>query len=62
MVKECGETVAHFNGRKARCNSGTVIVQQWDSNGGTVWWNSETVMVERWNSVKEQWNSHGGTA
>ena len=27
-----------------------------------MWWNSGTVMVERWNSVKEQWNSHGGTA
>ena len=45
-------------------------MKQWNSNGGTVWWNSGTVMVEQcggtaeqswWNSVVEQWNSHGGT-
>ena len=43
---------------------------QWNSNGGTVWWNSGTVMVEQcdvtveqswWNSVVEQYNSDGGT-
>ena len=43
-------------------------VEQWNSDGGTVWWNSGTVMVEQcggtveqswWNSVEEQswWNS-----
>ena len=26
----------------------------WNSDGGTVWWNS---VVEEWNSVVEQWNS-----
>ena len=44
-------------------------MEQWDSNGGTVWWNSGTLVeqcggtVEQswWNSVVEQWNSHGGT-
>ena len=30
----------------------------WNSDGGTVWWNS---VVEEWNSVAEQWNSDGGT-
>ena len=34
------------------------MVEQWNSNGGTVWCNSGTV---RWNSVMEQWNSHGET-
>ena len=31
-----------------------MIVEQWNSDGGTVWWNSEAVIVE-------QWNSDGGT-
>ena len=28
------------------------VVEQWNSDGGTVWWNNETVMVEQcwWNS------------
>ena len=30
-----------------------MIVEQWNSNGETVWWNSSTVMVEQWNSEKE---------
>ena len=41
------------------------MVEQWNSDGGTVWRNSETVMVEQWwNSktvVVEQWNSDSGT-
>ena len=50
---------------------GTVMVGQWNSNGGTVCWNGGTVMVEQcagtvkqswWNSVVEKSNSHGGTA
>ena len=45
------------------------MVEQWKSNGGTVWWKSGTVMVEQcggtveqswWNTVVEKWNSHGG--
>ena len=49
-------------------------MKQWNSIGGTVWWNSKTVMVEQcggtveqswWNSKVEQWNSKveqcGGT-
>ena len=30
----------------------TVLVEQWDSESGTVWWNSGTVLVEQcwWNS------------
>ena len=47
------------------------MVEQWNSDGGTawwnsvveefggtVWWNSGTVLC---NSVVEQWNSDGGT-
>ena len=42
------------------------MVEQWNSNGATVGWNSGTVMVEQWNSdagtvMVEQWNSNGGT-
>ena len=39
------------------------VVEHWNSNGGTVWWNSGTVMEEQcwWNSVGQQWNSDGGT-
>ena len=28
-------------------NSGTVMVEQWNNNGGTVGWNNEPVMVEQ---------------
>ena len=27
------------------------MVEQWQGDGGTVWWKSETVLVEQWNSV-----------
>ena len=43
------------------------MAEQWNSDGGTVWWNSGTVVVEQcggtvcWNSVVEQWNSDGET-
>ena len=45
-------------------------MEQWDSDGGTVWCNSGTVIVEQccgtveqcwWNSVVEHWNSDSGT-
>ena len=45
-------------------------MEQWNSDGGTLWWNSGTLMVEQcggtveqswWNSVVEKRNSHGGT-
>ena len=26
-------------------------MEQWKSDGETVWWNSGTVLVEQWNSV-----------
>ena len=52
-------------------NSETVIVEQWNSDGGTGRWNSATVKVEQcvlklWNSngitvLVEQWNSDGET-
>ena len=29
----------------------TVLVEQWKSESGTLWWNSGTVMVEQWKSV-----------
>ena len=40
-------------------------MKQWNSDGGTVWWNSGTVMVEQcggtvWWTV-EQWNTNSGT-
>ena len=40
-----------------------MIVEQWNSDGGTVeqiCWNSGTMMVEQWNSDVEQWNRDGG--
>ena len=32
------------------------MVEYWNSDGGTVWWNSGTVMEEQF-----WWNSDGGT-
>ena len=46
------------------------MVEQWNIDGGTVWWNSRIVMVEQWggtveqswlNTVVKQWNIDGGT-
>ena len=46
------------------------MVEQWNIDGGILWWNSGMVMEEQcggkveqswWNSVVEQWNSHDGT-
>ena len=42
------------------------MVEQWNSDGGTAWWNDGTLMVEQcwWNSgtmMVEEWNSVGGT-
>ena len=34
-------------------NSETVILEQWNGNGGTVWWNSGSGTVW-WKSVVEQ--------
>ena len=28
--------------------------EQWNSHGGTVWWNSGTLMVEQCNEIVEQ--------
>ena len=36
-------------------------MEQWNSDGGTVWWNSGKVEQPWWNSEVEKWNSHGGT-
>ena len=41
-------------------NSGTVLVEQWNSESGTVWWNSGIVMVEQCGATVEQWISVGG--
>ena len=30
------------------------MVEQWNSNGVTVWWNSGTLMVEQCNEIVEQ--------
>ena len=30
------------------------MVEQWKSNGGTVWWNSGTLMVEQCNEIVEK--------
>ena len=37
------------------------MVEQENSNSGTMWSKSGTVEQSWWNSVVEQWNSHGGT-
>ena len=46
------------------------MVDQWNSDGGTVWWNSGTVIMEQcggtieqssWKSVVKQWKCDGGT-
>ena len=46
-----------------------IVVEQWKSDCGTVWWNSGKVIVEQcggtveqwwWNCVVEQWKSDGG--
>ena len=42
------------------------MVEQWNSDGKTAWWNGGTVMVEKcwWNSEQvmvKQWNSAAGT-
>ena len=37
------------------------MAEQWNSDGGTVWWKSGTVVVEQWKSVVKQSNSHSGT-
>ena len=39
MVEQCGG--------KENSHGGTVMVEQWNTNSGTVWWNSGTVMVEQ---------------
>ena len=35
-------------------NSVTVIVEQWKSDGGAVWWDSEAVIVEQCGGTVEQ--------
>ena len=46
MVEQCGGTVEQswWNSVVEKLNS---VVEQWNSHGGTVWWNSTTVMVEQ---------------
>ena len=44
------------DGRTEWWNGGTVMVEQWSSDGGTVkqcWWNRETLIVQQWNSDGE---------
>ena len=36
------------------------MVEQWISDGGTVWWNTGTVVVEQCGG-RVWWNSDGGT-
>ena len=36
------------------------VVQQWNSDGGTVWWNTGTVIVEQCGGTV-WWNTDGGT-
>ena len=38
-----------------QCGTVWWTVEQWNTNSGTVWWNSGTVMVE-WNGVVDQCN------
>ena len=32
-------------------------MEQWNSDGGNVWWNSGQVIVEQCGGTVEQWNS-----
>ena len=36
------------------------VVEQWNSDGGTVWWNTGTVIVEQCGG-RVWWKSDGGT-
>ena len=45
MVEQCGATV-----EQCWWKSGTVTVEQWNNDGGTVWCYNGTVLVEQWNS------------
>ena len=35
-------------------HGGTLWVEQWNIDGGTVWWNSGTLMVEQCKEIVEQ--------
>ena len=52
MVEQCGGTVDH-----SWWNS---VVEQWNSHGGTLWWNTGTVMVEQCGgTIEESWWKSG---
>ena len=53
MVEQCNETVEQSWWNSVG-NSGTVMVEQWNTNSGTVWWNSGTVIVEQCGGTVEQ--------
>ena len=39
-----------------------IVVEQWNIDGGTVWWNSRAVMVEQCSGKVEHWGGrHSGT-
>ena len=58
-VDQCGGTVEQ-SWWDSVVGSGKVMVEQWKSNSGTVWWNSGTVMVEQCGGTV-WWNSEGET-
>ena len=41
-------------GGKVEQSWGNSVVEQWNSHGGTMWWNSGTLMVEQCNEIVEQ--------
>ena len=49
MVEQCCGTV-----EQCWWKSRTVGVEQWNSDGGTVWWNSETVLIKKCGGTGEQ--------
>ena len=46
MVEQCGG--------KENSHGGTVMVEQWNTNSGTMWWNSGTLIVEQCGGTEEQ--------
>ena len=62
MVEQCCGTVLYTGGtvmvEQCWWNSKTVVVEQWNSDSGTVWWNSDggIVLVEKFGGTV-WWNS-----
>ena len=57
-VEQCVGTIEQSWWRSVvkqwKCDGGTVLVEQGNSDSGTVWWNTRTVMVEQCGGTVEQ--------